>query len=93
MLQNMRNPENPKFVASIAGTNVSPNVMPLVRKELARKAAALEKKLNPGAVGARRERARQRDQRVEVRPELSGNASLSGREMDTVDVLASKVNA
>ena len=58
--------------------------------QLARKAAALEKKLNPEGVKARRERARRNEQRVEARRELSGNASLSGREMDTADVLASK---
>jgi hypothetical protein len=39
MLQNMRNPEAPKFVASVAGTNISPVVMPLFRKELATKGA------------------------------------------------------
>jgi hypothetical protein len=59
--------------------------------QLARKAAALEKKLNPEGVKARRERARRYEQRVEARRELSGNASLSGREMDTADVMASKV--
>jgi hypothetical protein len=61
-------------------------------EQLARKAAALEKKLNPGAVKARRERARHCHQRVEVRPELSGNASLSGREINTADALASKAH-
>jgi hypothetical protein len=60
--------------------------------QLARKAAALEKRLNPEGVRARRERARQDMQRVEVRRELSGNASLSGREMVTADVLASKAH-
>jgi hypothetical protein len=39
MLQNMRNPENPKFIASISGTNIAPTVMPLIRRELASKAA------------------------------------------------------
>jgi hypothetical protein len=39
MLQNMRNPESPRFVASISGTNVSPTEMPLFRKELATKGA------------------------------------------------------
>lgn len=39
MLQNMRNPETPRFVASISGTNVSPTEMPLFRKELASKGA------------------------------------------------------
>jgi hypothetical protein len=37
MLQNMRNPENPRFVASISGTTVSAAVMPLLRKEVANK--------------------------------------------------------
>jgi Domain of unknown function (DUF222) len=60
--------------------------------QLARKAAALEKKLNPEGVKARRERARRDGQRVEARRELSGNASLSGREMDTADVIASKAH-
>jgi hypothetical protein len=58
--------------------------------QVARKAAALEKKFAPGAVKARRERAKRADQRVEARRELSGNASLSGREMDTADAMAAK---
>jgi hypothetical protein len=58
--------------------------------QLTRKAAALEKKLAPQAVAARKERARRTCQRVEARPEVSGNASLSGREMGTADVMASK---
>jgi hypothetical protein len=59
-------------------------------EQLARKAAALEKKFAPEAVRARRERAKRDEQRVEARRELSGNASLSGREMDTADAVASK---
>jgi hypothetical protein len=59
-------------------------------EQLASKAAALEMKLNPDAVRARRERAKRDGQRVEARREASGNASLSGRELDTADVLASK---
>ena len=59
-------------------------------EQLARKAAALEMKLNPDAVRARRERAKRDSQRVEARREASGNASLAGRELDTADVLASK---
>jgi hypothetical protein len=59
-------------------------------EQLARKAAALEKRLAPEAVAARRERARRCGQRVEARRELSGNASLAGREMTTTDVMASK---
>jgi hypothetical protein len=39
MLQNMRIPESPGFVASISESNVSPAVMPLFRKELASKGA------------------------------------------------------
>ncbi len=46
-------------------------------------------KLAPEAVAARKKLAR-RDQRIETRREQSGNASLSGRELDTADVMASK---
>ena len=59
--------------------------------QLAKKAAALELKLAPEAVAARKTIARQ-DQRVEARREQSGNASLSGRELDTADVIASKAH-
>jgi hypothetical protein len=59
-------------------------------EQLARKAAALEMRLNPGGVKARRERARRDGQRVEARREASGNASLAGRELDVADVLASR---
>jgi hypothetical protein len=58
--------------------------------QLERKAAALEMKLDPEAVKARREHASRTRQRVEVRREESGNASVAGREMDTADALASK---
>jgi Family of unknown function (DUF6502) len=39
MLQNMRDPENPKFVASVSRASISSKVMPLLRKELASKGA------------------------------------------------------
>ena len=39
MLQNMRDPETPKFIASISNANLSPAVVPLFRKELANKGA------------------------------------------------------
>ena len=58
--------------------------------QLARKAAALEMKLAPEAVRARKQLARELGQRVEARREESGNASLAGRELDTADVIASK---
>jgi hypothetical protein len=58
--------------------------------QLARKAAALELKLNPEGVKARKEHARQTRQRVEVRREDTGNACIAGRELDTVDVLGCK---
>jgi hypothetical protein len=58
--------------------------------QLIGKAAALEKKLNPEAVKARQEQAKRTRQRVEVRREESGNASVAGREMDTGRALASK---
>jgi hypothetical protein len=60
--------------------------------QLARKAAALEMKLAPEAVKARKELARHLGQRVEARREESGNASLAGRELDTADVIASKAH-
>ena len=47
-------------------------------------------KLNPDGVKARKEHARKTRQRVEVRREGSGNASIAGRELDTTDALASK---
>ena len=59
-------------------------------EQLARKAAALEMKLNPAGAAARKEHARRQAQRVEARREASGNASLAGREMSTADALASK---
>jgi hypothetical protein len=58
--------------------------------QLARKAAALEMKLNPEGARARKEHAKQTRQRVEVRREDSGNTSIAGRELDTTDALASK---
>jgi hypothetical protein len=39
MLQNMRNPENPRFIASISGSNIAPALLPLFRKALANKGA------------------------------------------------------
>ena len=61
-------------------------------EQVARKAAALEKKFAPEAVKARKEHTKRNEQRVEARRELSGNASLSGREMDTADVMAAKAH-
>jgi hypothetical protein len=58
--------------------------------QLGRKAAALEMKLDPESVRIRKEHAKTTRQRVEVRRELSGNASLAGRELDTAQALASK---
>jgi hypothetical protein len=60
--------------------------------QLARKAAALENKLNPEAVRARKELAKRTRQRVEAGREMSGNAYLAGRELGTADVLASKAH-
>ena len=58
--------------------------------QLARKAAALEMKLNPDGVKARKEHARLTRQRVELRREDTGNASLAGREIDPVTAIACK---
>ena len=68
---------------------VAPGLRP---DQLARKAAALEMKLAPEAVRARKELAKRLDQRVETRREESGNASLAGRELDTADAIASKAH-
>ena len=58
--------------------------------QLARRAAALEMKLNPDGVKARKEHARLTRQRVELRREDTGNASLAGRELDPVTAMACK---
>jgi len=51
LLQNMRSPENPRFVANVERSNVPPNELPLFRKELSTKAADfltdLEETLEP----------------------------------------------
>jgi hypothetical protein len=60
--------------------------------QLGRKAAALEMKLDPEAVRIRKEHAKSTRQRVELRRELSGNASVAGRELDTATALACKAN-
>jgi len=39
MLQNMRNPDSPQFIASISEATIAPAVLPLIRKELAIKGA------------------------------------------------------
>ena len=66
---------------------------PEVRAEtLARRAAALEMKLDPEAAKSRKESAKRAAQRVEVKLERSGNASVAGRELDIADALASKAS-
>ena len=59
---------------------------------LARRAAALAMKLDPEAVRREREDARNTRQRVESGREDSGNAYLSGREMDVAEVMAAKAS-
>lgn len=39
MLQNMRYPDSPQFIASVSESTISPTVLPLIRKELAIKGA------------------------------------------------------
>src|SRR6202522_1263503 len=64
---------------------------PEVRAEtLARRAAALEMKLDPEAAKTRKEKTKRVAQRVQVQLERSGNASVAGRELDIADALASK---
>jgi Domain of unknown function (DUF222) len=66
---------------------------PQVRAEtLARRAAALEMKLDPEAAKTRKEKTRRVAQRVQVQLERSGNASVAGRELDIADALASKAH-
>jgi hypothetical protein len=71
------------------------NTPGLRRDQLARKPAALEMKLNPDGVKARKEHARATRQRVELRREDTGNASIAGRELDPVTAIAcnSYINA
>ena len=59
---------------------------------LARRAAALEMKLDPEAARTRKEKTKRVAQRVQVQLERSGNASVAGRELDIADALASKAN-
>jgi hypothetical protein len=66
---------------------------PEVRAEtLARRAAALEMRLDPEAAKTRKEKTKRVAQRVQVQLERSGNASVAGRELDIADALASKGN-
>ena len=66
---------------------------PEVRADtLARRAAALEMKLDPEAAKTRKEKTKRIAQRVQVQLERSGNASVAGRELDIADALASKAN-
>jgi hypothetical protein len=62
---------------------------PGVRQDtLARKAAALEMRLDPAAARARKEHARKTGRRVEARREVSGNMSYGGRELAAEEALA-----
>ena len=66
---------------------------PEVRADtLARRAAALEMKLDPEATKTRKEKTKRVAQRVQVQLERSGNASVAGRELDIADAMASKAN-
>jgi hypothetical protein len=60
--------------------------------QLARKATAVAMKLDPEAFKRGKEQARADRQRVQAGREDSGNAFLSGRELATEDVLASKTH-
>jgi hypothetical protein len=60
--------------------------------QLARKATAVAMKLDPEAFKRGKEQARADRQRVAAGREDSGNAFLSGRELATEDVLASKAH-
>jgi uncharacterized protein DUF222 len=64
----------------------------LTCEQLARKGMATAMKLDPGAIRRGRDEARADRQRVEARPECSGNAALAGRELAVEDALASKAH-
>ena len=70
MLQNMRNPENPRFIASVSGANISAALLPLFRKELASKGADfladIHDLITRGANGASSKRHASRTGRVSV---------------------------
>jgi hypothetical protein len=51
MLQNMRDPEQAKFIASVSGTNIPLAAMPLFRKELASKGSDFLAELHESMVG------------------------------------------
>src|SRR5215472_9953799 len=78
----------PDDLAAQADTILAAAAPGLRPDQLARKAAALEMKLDPEAVRRRKEDARRDDQRVETRRENSGNAALAGRELGTADAMA-----
>jgi hypothetical protein len=60
----------------------------LTCEQLARKGLATAMKLDPGAIRRGKDEARAGRQRVEARPEYSGNAALAGRELAVEDALA-----
>jgi hypothetical protein len=64
----------------------------LTYEQLARKGLATAMKLDPEAIKRGKDEARAERQRVEARPEYSGNASLAGRELAVEDALASKAH-
>jgi hypothetical protein len=80
----------PDADAARAGEILAAAAPALRLDQLSRKAAALELKLNPEGVRARKEHARATRQRVEVRREDTGNASIAGRELDTAAALGCK---
>ena len=70
MLQNMRYPDNPNFVASVSGSNIAVTAMPLIRKELATRGAEFladmhESLIRDGADGRAKKRP-SRSNRVSV---------------------------
>jgi hypothetical protein len=59
--------------------------------DLYQKAGRLEARLDPEGVKARKEETK-RDRRVELRREMSGAASLGGRELDPAEALSGKAS-
>jgi hypothetical protein len=76
--------------AAAAADEILAAAAPGLRADLlARRAARLEMKLDPEGVQRRKDEARKQGRRVEARREASGNSSVSGRELDTADAMAS----
>jgi hypothetical protein len=89
MLQNMRDPENPKFVANISGSNIPPEIVPLFRRELSAKGADFlaymhDALLRDTAIGSNK-KGSAHSRRVSVTIFYSETARKAKPQMDTLN--------